>query len=472
MVSLLHVAPSLDAGAPRALILEHEVALQSWVRAQAQVSADVSVTVRLVRAVEWPDRSSGAIEDWISPTLSFRKNWKMDRFPPVLDHLAGHEFRNFDYVMLTNSDICIVEEGYGLVLGLVGPKIDAISVHRRTLDSLENPGALSSPELRAMSRSHPGSDCFVARPQVFDQLVRILHPKLVFGIPPVGGTICSLLDASAANFTVFKDSCATYHIGNERRWRTGSENQKARKSNFWAAACVLTKIRQTLGWRAGLKGLRRFGHGSAKAGFLRLLLGIGVTIKQESQIRTLVNTIMLPSRIQGRRIISSLRFRLRSGPEVMVVSGGGVSTTTLMNHLSGYVRVNSPDDRDGVKHSRKFPKWAAKSRTRVIFVRGARGPQVSSLLRRGVGRRQLFKLRGFAALFTLPRNVPAALARAMARQAKEFSRHEGDSLLIIDYPDYFSNISVLADYLGLGDTDFEESFPEFIKKTTKDLRGR
>jgi hypothetical protein len=154
----------------------------------------------------------------------------------------------------------------------------------------------------------------------------------------------------------------------------------------------------------------------------------------------------------------------------MVVSGGGVSTTMLMRHLSGYVQVNSPDDQDGVKHSRKFPKWAAKSR--VIFIRGAHGPQVSSLLRRGIGRIQLFKLRGFAALFTLPRNVPAALTRAMARQAKEFSRHEGDSLLIIDYPDYFSNISVLADYLGLGDTDFEESFPKFTKKTTKDLRGR
>jgi hypothetical protein len=63
MVSLLHVAPGLDAGAPRSLILEHEVALRSGVRAQAQVSDDLSVTIRLVRAVEWPDRSSGAIED-------------------------------------------------------------------------------------------------------------------------------------------------------------------------------------------------------------------------------------------------------------------------------------------------------------------------------------------------------------------------------------------------------------------------
>jgi len=85
--------------------------------------------------------------------------------------------------------------------------------------------------------------------------------------------------------------------------------------------------------------------------------------------------------------------------DVCVVSYGGVGCSSLMRVLSGYIRVNNVDDKDGLKH-RNSPSLDVYSKAqirRVIYIYNNPMNSVLSLYRRHYQRAQYKKLTGMIA---------------------------------------------------------------------------
>lgn len=82
--------------------------------------------------------------------------------------------------------------------------------------------------------------------------------------------------------------------------------------------------------------------------------------------------------------------------DVCVVSYGGVGCTALMDVLSRFLRVNSKDDKDGLKHknSPELPIYKGSKIKRVIYVYNNPMNAVLSLFRRHYQRAQHKKLTG------------------------------------------------------------------------------
>ena len=149
----------------------------------------------------------------------------------------------------------------------------------------------------------------------------------------------------------------------------------------------------------------------------------------------------------------------RALPPFLIISGGGVSTTTLGKHLRQFASVNSPADSDGLKHMQRIPRrWARSSK--VLFLWGEPSRQVQSIQRRGWLRIQLSKLQGFSGVFVKESDLPERLEVAIRKQAQNMARLQPE-VMLLRYPEFFTQSHEVADFLGISDARFLETWPEY-----------
>ena len=86
-------------------------------------------------------------------------------------------------------------------------------------------------------------------------------------------------------------------------------------------------------------------------------------------------------RIYRLRFIRSFYFNINRF-DVLVVSPGGVATTTLMEHISKFTKCNDPHDADGFKHLPSVTFRKAR-KPKIIFITGCIDDIERSLTRRG-----------------------------------------------------------------------------------------
>ena len=270
---LLHVVPGINDDAPRSLAHEHALAISSIAHAVSSFSlASWDVHVRLVRCSEWKNNTLDGIEDFIAPELADRSHWIGKKFPPVFDYISGIDSREFDLVIISNSDIGLVDDGYQQIIELWEQKRTCLSIHRRTVHVGEE-SPVTSTFLQEHSSSHPGSDFFVLEEAVFRHIRKLVGDDLCFGIPPVGSAFLALIASSSSRCERVTDRFITFHLDDQRRWSSPAHSS-FRRRNYWNVVLVSRRIFVTSGLRAGLRGMAGFGGGSALSGVKKLLWGL------------------------------------------------------------------------------------------------------------------------------------------------------------------------------------------------------
>ena len=148
-------------------------------------------------------------------------------------------------------------------------------------------------------------------------------------------------------------------------------------------------------------------------------------------------------------------------PDLLIVSPGGVASSTLIKHISKYKSTNRSNDRDGLKHLPHPPKWLGDV-NKVIFVTGNPDKIVGSIKGRRWIRKQGAKLGSIgAAILPFPLNS-RLFERAVRRQMSLWEtwciENKGKSLLI-DYDELWNSLNALAAFCEISDASFLDSFP-------------
>ena len=258
-IRLRHVINTVGEDAPADLRRAQEITLQSIERAVAFSAGRLQVDVVAVTAPQdRPDRGWLRWAPIIQRTLRDIPGAQSDRPLPFLADVlegfwldaaptAGND-PGWDIGVYTNVDIAVQPYFYELVLELFRGGNDALSIMRRTVpdDRGGHNGRNGRSLIELASQvgdSHPGHDCFAFTPAV---LRRCAVGDVVLGIPHVGRSLVANLLLNATNFAGRRDLHATFHLGDERPWKS-DDNTGARAHNRAAMVRVVEQLRSRFG---------------------------------------------------------------------------------------------------------------------------------------------------------------------------------------------------------------------------------
>ena len=207
-------------------IPEQQVAFASMRQARAcyecRSGADTGGTVTFVAAAFEEDQAFASAE-FGEVTLLHRSALDLAKFevprklPLLFDVVAAGRAlaQPGDFVVYTNSDICLAPSFYAAVAVLLRSGFDAMTINRRTVEPYPLDPALLPVMTASMGTRHPGFDCFVFPADWFDSFVPI---QVVTGIPGVARGLLYNLLAHATKMVMLNSVHLTFHIGNDRPW--------------------------------------------------------------------------------------------------------------------------------------------------------------------------------------------------------------------------------------------------------------
>ena len=141
---------------------------------------------------------------------------------------------------------------------------------------------------------------------------------------------------------------------------------------------------------------------------------------------------------------------------LLVISPGGVATTTLIKYLKLYKKVNDVNDSDGFKHLSKYP-IIEKKNLKIIYIYGSHEKIYNSLKRRNIFHTQLVKL-GCPLCYLFWGSIEKFFFKlCVNRQINNFKNKKNVYVL------YFDNIwnkkNDLKKYLKIDSDKFVKNFP-------------
>ena len=144
--------------------------------------------------------------------------------------------------------------------------------------------------------------------------------------------------------------------------------------------------------------------------------------------------------------------------EGLVISPGGVASTSVMEYVQTFVNINDAGDRDGLKHRPKPPAKQSQS-IPVLLITGSAETIIPSLERRGYLPHQAIRL-GCWTYFIVPRRFrQAKLSKAIERQKRRWSHHKGP-ILLVEFEDLWDHASDIANLFKISDMRFSSEFPK------------
>ena len=146
-----------------------------------------------------------------------------------------------------------------------------------------------------------------------------------------------------------------------------------------------------------------------------------------------------------------------SNIDLLVVSPGGVATTTLINYFKLYKKVNDENDGDGYKHLNKFPS-IAKVDLKILYIYGNYEKIYNSLKRRNIFQSQMVKL-GCPLCYLLRGVVEKFFFKiCIDKQIKEF--REKNNVYTLKFENIWENLEELKRFLEIENDDFIKNFPQ------------
>ena len=255
-MKITHIVPGLDPGASVPLKSEHARALESISKA-AKYSSRGDLELRVIEVCDhsWNPFKTPGIEVFRDKIdyISINKKWGIR--PKLRSFFPDSLTSNTDYIVFTNSDICVTNQFYETIHEIISKGTFAGSIHRRTVLGV-NPSDSGSLEKAIKSENwylHPGSDCFFF-PAKTSEALRV--SEAVMGIPPVGLLTLLALSSSNISFKKFASLGITFHFGDDRVWQRSKRLKKLRARNFRYMYFAFPRLISIVGVKEFMRGIR------------------------------------------------------------------------------------------------------------------------------------------------------------------------------------------------------------------------
>ena len=165
----------------------------------------------------------------------FRTKRKLAILKDILERL--YEATDADYLIYTNVDIALVPHFYTSIQYLIDQGYDAFAINRRTVpDNITDINLLYT----FAGKRHEGVDCFVFKRELYP-LIQLNN--ICIGTAWIDRALMGILICHAQNFAWFRDMHLTFHLGDNKSWRTYQEY----KNHNWHEHVNILDILKTEG---------------------------------------------------------------------------------------------------------------------------------------------------------------------------------------------------------------------------------
>lgn len=145
---------------------------------------------------------------------SFNEYRKLPLISEIIDNLSDTEA---DYYIYTNVDIALKPYFYHTVSRYIESGLKAFVINRRTISGNYNSASELPLMLAEVGENHPGYDCFVFHKSLIGNFN---FGTACIGANWIGRVIITNLLAQTEDFKVFETPDLTFHIGDDRSWKT------------------------------------------------------------------------------------------------------------------------------------------------------------------------------------------------------------------------------------------------------------
>tara|TARA_B100000989_G_C19303656_1_gene369556 strand:+ start:45 stop:611 length:567 start_codon:yes stop_codon:yes gene_type:complete len=143
--------------------------------------------------------------------------------------------------------------------------------------------------------------------------------------------------------------------------------------------------------------------------------------------------------------------------DLIVISPGGVATTTLINYLKIYKKVNDEKDKDGYKHLSKFPIVDGTD-LKIIYIYGTYQKIYNSLKKRNIFQKQMVKL-GCPLCYIFWGKVEFFFFKlCIKKQIKRFKNKK--NVFVLHFDSLWEKKKELKKFLEIDDHNFINDFPQ------------
>ncbi len=156
------------------------------------------------------------LERSVMDVKSFTKKRKLPLIKDILDRLYETAI-DADYFIYTNVDIALQPHFYSSVERFIKQGYDAFVINRRTIPKELNSSSLLQEMYNTEGKFHPGYDCFVFKRAVYKNYKL---ENACIGANWIGRVLISNLIEFSTNFNIFYQEKLTFHIGDDRSWKT------------------------------------------------------------------------------------------------------------------------------------------------------------------------------------------------------------------------------------------------------------
>ena len=152
-----------------------------------------------------------------------------------------------------------------------------------------------------------------------------------------------------------------------------------------------------------------------------------------------------------------------SSIKLLIISVGGTATTTLMNHLSKYIKTNDPFDRDGLKHKRLIN---LSDYQKVIYLIADPELAYFSLKRRNYLRGNCKKLGFLSYVFLYKKLFIYEVNKVQSEWIKKSKKYP-KKYLALNISEIFESDFIIKEFTGINNDEFTTEFPKRKERISK-----
>lgn len=160
------------------------------------------------------------LENSVLDLQNFSKKRKLPFIKDILDRL--YENSDADYFIYTNVDIAVLPNFYLAVAELINQGYDGFIINRRTINKQFQTVDQIPLMYAEVGLDHPGFDCFIFPKQVYPNFKL---NNVFIGFPPIDYAFIINMLCNFKNFEIFRNLHLTFHIGNDKVWEKGSQEE-------------------------------------------------------------------------------------------------------------------------------------------------------------------------------------------------------------------------------------------------------
>jgi hypothetical protein len=221
MLKLAHIVNPVTVPSTSDLLIAQPITFETMRIAKA--FARDQVDVALFSAQYFEDRSQVPPDFQTTPDLTrsildlgnFYQPRKLPLIQDILDRLdrATHA----DYLIYTNVDIALMPHFYVAVAEIIAQGYDAFVINRRTISKTYQKVQEISLMYSEIGVPQGGHDCFIFSKSAYSQYEL---GSACIGVEKIGKVLLLNLIFHATKFYEFRDLHLTFHLGNDRTWKS------------------------------------------------------------------------------------------------------------------------------------------------------------------------------------------------------------------------------------------------------------